>query len=190
MEAIEQETDNSVCGLVKEVIQFVLNEAFLDLALILKNFNKVLSDAMGEAANFANEIADLVAPDIKLLDMNMLNIMGVFLQNLAIFAVPIACTGLLLGVWVMSMFFTNMGDEFYNSVAMIIFTSSISNILIHNGFMMTLKPMEYFEMPYIRIYVDEGDDFYLTQLCSLLNLMSSIVFVLNTKMPIPGVLKD
>lgn len=185
-ESLKQDTDSTACGLVGQVIDLFVSGVMNQINRGLINFAGVLADAFDEASEFVQQMADLVNfPSIKI-DLTGLQWLDDFTQNLFIYAIPIFCTAAVIFAWSSSLVYKPTEySMLYVGVGC--FALSVANIMMHSSISGILTSIAEFEMPYITVMSNVSDDYYITILCSLLNMASCIVIGLNYLLPIPNV---
>lgn len=209
-EAINQELDNGLCGLVGQLVEKLLDAVgggFSAIAASVAEFTSTLAGAFDKAQDFLNELSNLV--DFPTIDLQIPDIPGIptFLANLGIYGIPIICSTLLLIMWTTSLFVdklgaiglfnrVNRGDDplvnkersgeyqIASSVAVFVLYASLSNIIMHLVIGELIGTISNYEMPFITVVVGFGPDYWLTQLASLMNIMSALSLYLNILLPI------
>jgi hypothetical protein len=203
-EAVNQEMDNSLCGLVGQIAEEILRSipgGLSRVAGVVSSFTAVLAGAFTSAQVFLDTIADLVEfPSIAL---NIPSIPGITpaLAHMGIYAIPFICSMLLLGIWILALLVDDVeallvdkeGDDaptenenkVASSVAVFVLYGSLTNILLHTVIGNLVQVLQSYDMPFITLEVGLGSDYYLTQFCSLLNIMSALALYLNLILPPP-----
>jgi hypothetical protein len=199
-EAVNQEMDNGLCGLVGQLAEALLNAipgGLLRVANVVSSFTATLAGAFGAARDFLDAISDLVEfPSISIVLPGIPGIPAA-LANFGIFAIPFICSMLLLFVWIVALFVEDVealfgfGDskvsgnekQVATSITVFVLYASLTNILLHTVIGNLVQSLQNYEMPFISMDIGLGEDYYLTQLCSLLNLMSAIALYLNIMLP-------
>lgn len=111
-EAINQELDNGLCGLVGQLAEELLEAVgggFSAIADSVAEFTTILSGAFTQAGDFLEELANLV--DFPTVDLPIPEIPGIptFLGNLGIYGIPLICSTLLLTMWIAALFVDKLG---------------------------------------------------------------------------------
>lgn len=220
-EAVNQELDNGLCGLVGQLAESILEAIPGGLSVVsdaVADFTNVLTGAFSAASDFVAELSDLV--DFPSIDLDLPEIPGLpsTLANFGIYGIPMICSMLLLGMWIAALFIDKLGafagmlnslnkavkgetgddkdettivvtaeDSEYQiaaSVAVFILYASLTNILMHTVIGHLVQTISGYEMPFITVDVTLGPDYWLTQACSLMNLMSAVSLYVNILLPI------
>ena len=183
-EAVNQETDNSACGVVGNIIAAVLSVAMNVVNNALGDFVLLIDDVYSAAGDFLEILGKLVEIDRLQINLQAIEFLGEFMQNVLIYAIPMGCTGVLIAAWVQSLVYVPT-KQYLAYISMGVFIASTANLLIHQSFGGIMAIISDFEMPFITLQIEMSSDHYMTQLCSLLNIASVIVIALNYFIPIP-----
>lgn len=111
-EAINQEMDNGLCGLVGQLAEELLGAVGGGMAAIagsVSEFTTILAGAFDQAEEFLAELSNLV--DFPSIDLPIPEIPGIptFLGNLGIYGIPLICSMLLLSMWIAALFVDKLG---------------------------------------------------------------------------------
>lgn len=185
-EAVDQDMDTGSCGFVGKIIDaFVQALVMSKVAAALRDFGNALSIAFDAAGQFIADLASIVEFDFIKLDLSLLRWFSQFTEQFLIFALPIFCSGWIISMWATSILFEpTENGMLYASMG--VFALSVANILIHYTISGIFVAISDFKFPFIKVNAEMTDAYYLTILCSLLNMASVIVTGLNYLSPIPN----
>lgn len=182
-EAINQDMDNNICGPIGKIIGAIVSKAMSKVSESMFQFVNLIDSVFDEAKEFLSLLEQLVDIPIIYLDLNLLDFMGEFLQNLLIYLIPIICSSIYIIAWIMSLIYIP-SQNYLLYISTGIFSASVTNIIIHNIFYGIMNLMTEFKLPFINLVINMEDDYYLTQLCSMFNIASVIVTIINHLIPI------
>lgn len=112
VEAINQEMDNGLCGLVGQLAESILESVGGGMAAIagsLSQFSTLLTGAFDSAAQFLDSLADLI--EFPSIELPIPDIPGIptIVGNFGIFGIPFICSMLLLTMWISALFVDKLG---------------------------------------------------------------------------------
>jgi hypothetical protein len=112
VEAINQEMDNGLCGLVGQLAEELLDAVGGGMAAIagsIAEFSTILTGAFDGAEEFLASLADLV--EFPSIELPIPHIPGIptIIGNFGIFGIPFICSTLLLVMWVSALFVDKLG---------------------------------------------------------------------------------
>jgi hypothetical protein len=111
-EAINQDMNNGLCGLVGQLAESLLDATGGGMAAIagaLEEFTNLLTDGLAAAKDFIGELGDLV--DFPSISITLPDIPGLpeVLANFGIYGIPFICSMLLLAMWIAALFVDKLG---------------------------------------------------------------------------------
>lgn len=183
-EATAQELDNNFCGIVGELVSAIADVALEAVTTLMSGFAKDIEEAFEGLSSFIDSLDAFSLNFFKPFDLKSINFIGTFLLNCLIYGIPIGCTGVLIGAWVMSQFY--LPDK--NTLLYLcsgIFVASVANLIIHSAVGNIFQLLADFKVPLFQFNLVLGRDYFNTQVCSVFNLASVIVTILNYVSPIP-----
>lgn len=183
-EATVQEMDNQFCGIVGIMVSAIADASLVDLTNLLSGFSLKLSIAFDGLEEFLANIEAIIDGLFSPFDLPSIGFMGTFLKNMLIYGIPIGCSGTIFVAWVLSQFY--IPDK--NTLLYLcsgIFVASVANLLIHSAVGNIFQMLADFKVPLFEFQLIMGRDYFYTQICSIFNLASVVVTVLNYVSPIP-----
>jgi len=183
-EGVSQELDNQFCGIVGELVAAIASAALGTVTTLMAGFASDIEEAFEGLKQFTDSLDGLNLLGFIKLDIKGINFMGSFLLNCLIYGIPIGCTAVLIGAWLMSQFYLpDKNTLLYLSSG--IFIASVANLMIHSSVGTIFQLFADFKMPLFQLNLVMERDYFNTQICSVLNIASVIVTLLNYVIPIP-----
>lgn len=183
-EATTQELDNQFCGIVGKMVSSIVDASLVDLTNLLSGFSLKLDIAFEGLGDFLASIESIIDGAFTPFDLPSIGFIGTFLKNMLIYGIPIGCSGTLVVAWVLSQFY--IPDK--NTLLYLcsgIFIASVANLMIHSAVGNIFQMLADFRVPLFAFELVMGQDYFYTQICSIFNIASVIVTILNYVSPIP-----
>jgi len=218
-EAMGDEMSGNFCDMVGVIVMEAMKALSLGPELVMRellNLAANLKGALGAAKEFVDAMGKLISLGFIPINLRDLQFISVSVGNFAIFGIPIFCTLILAGVWVMSFVWDDLGrvrkigsgatkrltgstegddeDEeggtleysIAGAVASSVLFASVANITGHMAVGKMFEIVASYEIPLINFEAALGANHYQTQLCSVFNIMSVMALYVNMLVPMIG----
>jgi hypothetical protein len=178
-ESIGMGMDDTECGLVGRIVNRILESVALeDVKEALNVFSGYIKDGLAEAGDFIGQLNDII--EIPFTAIVIDTGVPTFLANMLIYAIPAACTTAIVLRWIQTYNQRNDPGSVDNSPLVgLVVGMSVTNIMLHIVVGRIISSLETFSFPFVKLSVTLGEDHYMTQLCSMFNLMSAVVLYIN-----------
>ena len=178
-EGMNQETNNSLCGLIGQAVSLVVDSLIDAVASAVNEFENIILDALAGIGDLFEELGKLSGLSFTPVEVPK----GFILPNFFVYIIPFGCSLFICGYAVASYFSPNLKKQ-QPKIAYNIAYLSFCNIILHLSIEVVMQILNDIKPVIVEINIRPGPGWYLSIATSIGNIMSAVVIYTNTIIPI------